>query len=894
LVVPISLDDARIGGYMVMGISPRKKLDDEYQNFLVAAALHVGTIINNGHNYELDGALQREQALNEELASANEELNATNEDLHQSQQNLASLNVELEERVVERTQALAESESRFRAMVEQTPVAILVTRGADMVIEVANAPMLQVLDKDLSIINKKLLEALPELEGQSVLERLSNIFTQGQEWTGYEVPVMLNRGGHEAQAYFNISYKPLTENGVVTGIIQSAVEVTDQVSNRLKIQESEANLRSIVMSAHYALMVLRGRDWVIEIANQALVNLWDKTIETVTGHKLLDILPEIEDQPFPAFLRQVYDSGIGYGQEEQVFYYNSPTGPATKYVSFYYDPMFDNQGNVAGIIVAAEDITDKVLNRQLLEQSYSEQQSLNEELTATNEELASANEELLTINEELANTKENLQAIVAQLAASENRLRYILADAPVAIALLSDRSLTIEAANKKILEVWGKSEEIIGLPLSTALPELEGQEFLEILNDVYTSGQAYYGNEVKALLEQNGVIEEVYCNFVYHPLKHDDGSTDSIVVVANIVTEQVLARRKVEQAEEMLRFSIEAAKVGTWYLNVNTHEFIPSARLKEMFGFNADEEVTYEAVVNQIPDDYRQLIQDAVAKAISIGDSYNMEHPVIGFHDQKLRWLRASGKLNPGITGGTSYFSGILMDITEQKQDEQRKNDFIGMVSHELKTPLTSLSAYIQMLHARAQKGQDSFTTGALDKVSTQVKKMSTMINGFLNVSRLESGKIHLDKQDFRLDELVSAMVDETILTTTSHNIILLPGKPVTVNADQDKIGSVISNLLSNAIKYSPRGMKITVECEVAGNMAIVSVKDEGMGIKPQDVDKLFERYYRVDSKHTQTISGFGIGLYLCAEIIQRHDGKIWVESELGSGSTFYFSLPMV
>ncbi|RZL56033.1 MAG: PAS domain-containing protein, partial [Pedobacter sp.] len=114
------------------------------------------------------------------------------------------------------------------------------------------------------------------------------------------------------------------------------------VINRTRVlTDTVASLRSLVMNAHYPLMILRGRDWIIEIANQPLVDLWDKTIEAVTGNKLMDILPEIEDQPFPKFLRQVYDTGIGYGQKEQVFYYNSPSGPATKYVSFYYDPMFD-------------------------------------------------------------------------------------------------------------------------------------------------------------------------------------------------------------------------------------------------------------------------------------------------------------------------------------------------------------------------------------------------------------------------------------------------------------------------------------------------------------------------------------------------------------------------
>jgi signal transduction histidine kinase len=167
------------------------------------------------------------------------------------------------------------------------------------------------------------------------------------------------------------------------------------------------------------------------------------------------------------------------------------------------------------------------------------------------------------------------------------------------------------------------------------------------------------------------------------------------------------------------------------------------------------------------------------------------------------------------------------------------------------------------------------------------------MINGFLNVSRLESGKIQLDKQSFDLNGLLKEVVEEATLTTASHQICLVTEGVITVQADRDKIGSVISNLLSNAIKYSPKGKTVEIKCQLTNGMAQVSVKDEGMGIKPEDIEKLFERYYRVNSKHTQTISGFGIGLYLSGEIVERHNGKIWVESQTGIGSTFYFTLPV-
>ena len=165
------------------------------------------------------------------------------------------------------------------------------------------------------------------------------------------------------------------------------------------------------------------------------------------------------------------------------------------------------------------------------------------------------------------------------------------------------------------------------------------------------------------------------------------------------------------------------------------------------------------------------------------------------------------------------------------------------------------------------------------------------MINGFLHISRLESGKIILNKSTFSLDELVKTSIEEIMITDASHHIIFDVYDSIELYADQDKVSNVISNLLSNAVKYAPHHKEIEVRCLIVNDMAQVSVRDNGMGINQEDIEKLFERYYRVQNNHT--ISGFGIGLYLSAEIIERHNGQIWAESELGKGSTFYFSLPL-
>ncbi|HXO73641.1 MAG TPA: ATP-binding protein, partial [Puia sp.] len=557
-----------------------------------------------------------------------------------------------------------------------------------------------------------------------------------------------------------------------------------------------------------------------------------------------------------------------------------------RYFNFIYQARQDVKGGIDGILVFVIEVTDSVKTRLLLEQNYEQLRILNEELTISNDELAATNQELITAQSHLRQFNE-------ELTKSESRFRALVQQAPVAIFILTGRQMFIEAINDRMLKMLGKSADIVGRPYPEALPEFEGQPFFKLLDNVFLTGKSFVGNEVRANVEHNGELKEGYYNFIYQPIKDDQGITNSIICTAVDVTEQVNARKKVERAEESLRMAIEAAELGSYYINAADRIFVASPRLKEFFGFGPDEEVPYEAAINQIHPDYRQAAADLVEAAFTKGVRFDMEYPVIGYHNGKIRWVRGIGTVQHDSEGKNSYFTGVLHEITEKKQDEIRKSDFIGMVSHELKTPLTSLTAILQLLSRELRNSEDEFITNALNIANVQVKKMNNMINGFLNISRLESGKIHIHSQQFDLEKLIREMINEIALTVTTHTINFMECGPVIVNADRDKIGAVISNLLSNAAKYSPKGKVIDVSCKMEQGQAIVSIKDEGIGINQRDIEKIFDRYYRVETNNTQYISGFGIGLYLSAEIIQRHDGKIWAASEMGQGSTFYFSLPL-
>lgn len=312
---------------------------------------------------------------------------------------------------------------------------------------------------------------------------------------------------------------------------------------------------------------------------------------------------------------------------------------------------------------------------------------------------------------------------------------------------------------------------------------------------------------------------------------------------------------------------------------------------EHVFGF-PEAEILGRSVLELIPEEL-QHEEPLILARLRKGEKID--------HYETTRRTRDGRRIQVALTispildkaGRVTGVSKIARDITEQKRDEQRKSDFIGMVSHELKTPLTSLSAIIQVAGAKLQHTEDTFLAGAMSKAGAQVRRMSAMINGFLNISRLESGKILIEKQAFELGGLIAEVIDETRMAVSSHRIIYVPCSPVRVFADRDKINSVLSNLISNAVKYSPKGKEVTLTCAVDQEKVTVSVADQGMGIKAHNLDKIFERYYRVETNHTQHISGFGIGLYLSAEIIERHEGRIWAESESGVGSIFYFSLPL-
>jgi len=495
---------------------------------------------------------------------------------------------------------------------------------------------------------------------------------------------------------------------------------------------------------------------------------------------------------------------------------------------------------------------------------------------------------------ELETAGKRINKLNALLTNKEQEAMQIIEHTPLAMALHVGEDMTIRFANNIMLKAWGKNELVFGMPFSKALPELAALDFPSTMRQVYRKGISYEQTEAHMSYLHEGHIKEFYYNYSFTPLRLPNGQVWGLLNTALDVTKIVKSRQTAELAEERLRLAVQSADLGTFFLDVKTYEFVPSLRLKELFGFKADEIMPYEAAINQISKEHRERVLKAIAAAIDKGESYDIEYPITGYHDKQQRWVRATGKVYPSNEDGKSpFFSGTVLDITERKLDEQRKNDFIGMVSHELRSPLTSISGYIQMLNIKASKNDDEVIVDIAVKAKRQVQRMLALISGFLDVARMGEGKIKLNLKHFDMAALVKEAEEESLATVTTHQVQFKPVDFTPVEADQDKIVQVLTNFINNAVKYSPKDSTIEVACVIQNSMAYVSVSDEGMGIAPKDQPHVFDRFYRVESERMSTIKGFGIGLYICKEIIERHGGTIGVESELGKGSTFWFTLPV-
>ena len=486
--------------------------------------------------------------------------------------------------------------------------------------------------------------------------------------------------------------------------------------------------------------------------------------------------------------------------------------------------------------------------------------------------------------------KEARQALIFQ-----KKLLYdTFMQAPVAIGIFSGRNFVVELANPFLCELYGRTEEeLLNRPIFSVLTEAAGQGFEQLVEKVVQTGKPFIGIETPVSLRRSEMLETVYVNFVYEPWKDDDGRVVGIIAIAVDVSEQVKNRKHIEESESRLNLAIESSNMGTWEWDLNAGIFRFSLRYVQMFGFDgALHNFDFERLLKRVHAEDRTLVKKALEDVFH-RPSLRVQCRVQSLSGQ-YRWIQIMGKLQPSYDQGARRLSGTIIDITEQKLLEKQREDFVSVVSHELKTPITSLKIYCQLLERQLVDNGQEEGAALFGKMNRQIVKLTSLIEDLLDVTKLENGRLPIKKAKVPINSIVNDTVEEVQRTSPDHKINVNDQiGALVVDADRERISQVLINLLSNAIKYSPPGSDVFLRVSQKGEDVIFSVQDEGVGIPVSKQKNIFQRFYRVSNEQTTTYPGLGLGLYISAEIVNRHGGRIWFESEPGRGSVFYFTVPI-
>lgn len=604
----------------------------------------------------------------------------------------------------------------------------------------------------------------------------------------------------------------------------------------------------------------------------------------------------------------------------------------------------DGQGGNRLWVGTSTDIHEQKEAQLAIEAGNDELLSANENLAALNEEWATTNEELTATNEELRMAQAELETLLKKVTEGNERRARLAAIVDSSDDAIVSKTLQgiITSWNKGAERLFGFTEkEAIGKHISIIIPpdRLKEEEF--IISQISHGRKVDHFETVR--VAKNG--RKMQISLTISPVMDDDGNIIGASKIARDISkqkeyEEQLQRytKKIETLNTMSRLisgsldmqtilqkvtdaatsAIEASFGGFFYNQVDEN-----GESYMLFTLSGAERSAFESfgMPRNTAVFHPTFSGEAIVRSddITKDPRYGKNAPYYGKpkgHLPVISYLAVpvisqSGAVIGGLFFGhpdpakfTQDHEDLVVSIAAQaaisldnarlydeiKSLNEKKDEFIGLASHELKTPLTSITGYLQIIH---RLKTDEQSGRFVDKTIKQVRKLSGLVNDLLDVSKIEAGKLEMSKAKFDLIEIVNDTIELMQQTNDRYTILLETTiKTCIVRADSQRIEQVMVNLLSNAIKYSPGGGRIIIKVNKTEQDVTVSIQDFGIGIAANKLGNVFSRFYRVEDLDAH-ISGLGIGLYLCHEIITRHKGKIWVDSEPGAGSTFHFSLPL-
>lgn len=484
---------------------------------------------------------------------------------------------------------------------------------------------------------------------------------------------------------------------------------------------------------------------------------------------------------------------------------------------------------------------------------------------------------------------------MANLDIETRNLINLFSQTPEIFCLLSGPNHKFTFVNEAHIKVLGF--DATGAEVSQAQPE--SVEVHGILNNVYQTGVTAHLRKIPVTVGKN----LRYFDLTYVARKNEAGEINGIMILGSEVTENVLAELKVQSSEKKLKLALESGSMGLWHFDLVTNKVTTSETLNEMLGIDENIEDVEALNSNLIHPDDKEHVDLAWKKAVEEGSSYTKDYRIIK-PTGEIRWITSLGVAELDENRKPVSLSGISFDITSIKSTEKKlkealqfRDDFLSVASHELKTPLTSLKLQIQTSLRKFSREDIEISKADMEKIlqknNHQIDRLVRLVDDMLDLSRIQSGRLSFS---FRMTNLADILKDCFQLFEEqfrqNQNILTLNLKTNEAMGmfDRERMEQVLINLLTNAFKYG-RNNPVAIELSLLKGKAIIAVIDQGTGISPENFEKVFRKFERAVTP--SEVSGLGIGLYISREIVEAHGGKIWIESQLSEGSTFFVELPI-
>ncbi|HMG69081.1 MAG TPA: CheR family methyltransferase [Chitinophagaceae bacterium] len=539
----------------------------------------------------------------------------------------------------------------------------------------------------------------------------------------------------------------------------------------------------------------------------------------------------------------------------------------------------------------------KIMSEEF-ESTREELQSSNEEVLSSNEELQSINEEIETSKEELQSSNEELNTINEELERRNNELREAV-DYSQAIVQTIDEPLIVLNADMHIK----MANKAFYQNFKTRNDEVEGLNFFEIANyqwdipelrrrlsEVFSKEKNFEQFELQHVFP---LLGERILRLSATRLNRDDPQRPRLLLVLEDITRRKKAEWHLKENEERFRLLVQNASDIISILSPEGNITYESESVERILGYKPEERLGKNIFKDLIvhPDDMNLKIS-AFQKSILnsneiVKTGFRLRHKNGGYRDIEAVYLNLLS--NPRISGIVANYH----DVTDQRKIENQREEFVSIASHELRTPVTSLKGYIQIIKDMLLASGDTLGSEILQKLNHQVDRLIALIKDLFDVTKIREGQLELNTSHFNINKLIDEVLVEMQLGAKKHLLVADLKAKKRVNADSERIGQVLRNLISNAIKFSPDTDEIIITSSSDEEKITVCVQDFGIGIDPEHQKKIFSRFFRINDDRLKNNAGLGLGLYISSEIIKHHKGTITVTSEKGKGSSFCFTIPV-